>query len=349
LTQNLTPRPNRVQYLHTCFSLILLLTSLLTFTGCPLFPKEEEILAPPLKEPPQITYDTILIKKGLFEKKVECTGYFISVNQRNLCFTNRGGRLKALRVVPGDVVKKGDIVAELFTENLESQIKMEEIILRKTQMVYEAAVASQESKYNIERADLDMQLEKIKLEDLKRELSDSRLVAPLTGTVDYITEAKEGDYVEAFKTIVRVADVNNLQVGYSDSKVEEFRLGMRVEVEVDNGRQGAYKLTGKVVMTPENAPSDADEKTKRAVRISVAGIPKFVTIGTDAHLVLLQDRKQNVIVIPKNLIHNLGARKYVHILDKGLKKERDIETGAENQTEIEIAQGLNVGELLVDD
>lgn len=312
--------------------------------GCKLFPEEEQILAPPLKEPPAVTYDTIEIKKDVFEIKTECTGFFISVNQKSFYFKNRGGNLKQVYVATGDTVKKGDLLAEKITDNLESQIRQQEILLQKAQMDYELAVAADQSKYQIKRAELDVAMEQLKLDDLQRELAESRLIATTNGTVNFTTLAKQGDYIEAYKTIVTVVDDSNIQLEHTGNKINEFKLGMNVIVKLDE-----KTYSGRVVMTPANMPKNTEQEVVPSIRIKLNAIPKTVKIGDSAEITAIQVRKENVIVIPKNLIHSFGNRKYVHLLENGVKKERDIETGIESQTEVEIVKGLNVGDKLIND
>ncbi len=315
-----------------------------SFTGCKFFPKEERVLAPPLKEPPEVTYDKIELQKSTFEKKTECIGYFVSANQKNYCFKYKGGRLKQVYVVPGDNIKKRTLLAELITDNLESQIKQQEIVAQKSEMAYDLAVASEESKLSIKQAELNIKMEELKLEDLQKELAESKLYSAVNGTVDYITDDKQGDYVEAFKTIVRVADLSNIQLEYTGEKVGDFKLGMKAQVKIDDNI-----FTGKVVMNPENMPLNTDEKMVPLVRIKVNGVPKTVKIGDSAEITLVLIRKENTFVIPKSLTHYYGGRIYVHILENGVKKERDIETGAENQTEVEVIKGLSEGDILINE
>ena len=57
------------------------------FTSCTLMPVEEEVLAPPVKEPQKVEYETIEVKKGTIEKKIRCTGYFVSVATEDVFFS----------------------------------------------------------------------------------------------------------------------------------------------------------------------------------------------------------------------------------------------------------------------
>jgi hypothetical protein len=47
-------------------------------------------------------------------------------------------------------------------------------------------------------------------------------------------------------------------------------------------------------------------------------------------------------------LNSVGGRKYVNVLVDGLRVERDVVTGIENNTEIEILSGLDVGDQLID-
>jgi membrane fusion protein, macrolide-specific efflux system len=271
---------------------IFLLTAIFiifVFSGCSLIPKEEEVLASPLKVPPKITYDFIELKKGTIEQKVECTGYFISVKQSDLSFKNRSGRLKAVYVTVGDKVKKGDLLAELYTDELESQIKQQTIILQKTQMFYDAAVASEESNFNIKSAELNVELEKIKLDDLQRVLSESKMFSPIEGTIDYVTDARQGEYIDSFRAIARVADPYNLQLQYTGDNITDFELGMKVSVKVDDA-----VISGSVVATPSNLPRDVNEEIKKQIRIKLDKVPGDVEIGNSADITLMLAKKENV-------------------------------------------------------
>jgi len=107
-------------YNKKIYYLLIIMFVIIFTSSCSFIPREEEVLAPPLKEPPKITYDYIELKRGTIEEKVQCTGYFVSVNQKDLSFKNQSGRLKGIYVKLGDKVKKGDLLAELFNENLEN-------------------------------------------------------------------------------------------------------------------------------------------------------------------------------------------------------------------------------------
>lgn len=315
-------------------------------SGCYFFPKEEEVLAPPIKEPDKVTYETIEVKKGTIEKKIRCTGTFVSVSQKDLFYKDRGGRLKAIHVVPGDKVKKGDLIAEIETDTILNDIQLQEITLKKAQIIYDNAKARLDieggSKTDFEMAELDLEANLIKLNSLKTELERTKLFSPIDGEVVYLTDIKLGEYINAHQTVARVADPTQIQLRYSDDKVSDFSLGMKADVQIDE-----KKYTGEVVITPYDMPSDADEATKKSVQLKVENMPEGITIGSTATINLTLEKREDVIVLPKQVVNNFVGRKYVNVLKNNIREERDIELGIQSDTEVEVVKGLDVGELII--
>lgn len=316
------------------------------FSGCTFFPKEEEVLAPPIREPDRITYETVAAKKGDIEDVIRVPGTFVSVSQKDLYYQDRGGRLQETYVVLGDEVKKGDLIAELETDAIENDIQLQEIALKRAQIAYDNAKARYDieggSKTETELAQLDVEANQIRLNNLKRELERTRLVSPIDGKVAYMTDVKLGEYINAHQTVVRIADPTQLQLVYSQEKVSSFELGMEVEVEIDT-----EKYVGKVVMTPKAMPEDADEQLKSSVRMTVDNLPDDVSIGKTATIRLTLQKQSNVIIIPKQVVNNFGSREFVNVLKDNIREERDIEVGIKNNTEVEVIKGLEEGELII--
>ena len=71
-----------------CIVLVLMSMSI-TLSSCHLFPKEEEVLAPPLVEPAEITYSVLEVEKGDIEFSVSGYGVFVSVDESYVSFVCR--------------------------------------------------------------------------------------------------------------------------------------------------------------------------------------------------------------------------------------------------------------------
>ena len=328
-------------------SLILLITLITTvLSGCYFFPKEEEVLAPPIKEPDKVTYETIEVTKDTIEKTIRCTGAFVSVSQKDLFYKDRGGRLKEIYVTYGDKVKKGELIAELETDTILNDIQLQEIALKRSQIVYNNAKTRLEieggNKTELEMAQLDLEASQIRLSSLKKELERTKLVSPIDGEVVYLTDIKLGEYINAHYTVVRVADPTQLQLRYSEDKVSDFRLGMKATVKIED-----KDYIGEVVMTPSDMPIDADEVTKKSIQLKVDNLPEDISIGSTASINLTLEKHEDVIVLPKQVVNNFVGRKFVNVLKNNIREERDIELGIQSDTEVEVVKGLDVGEFII--
>lgn len=164
----------------------------MSLSGCFLLPKEEEVLAPPLIQPQEITYRTLEVKRGEIVDKLSVIGYFVYVDQEPLYFKHRSGRLKNIYVTYGDEVKTGTLLAELDTGNLELQIEQQEIRLKQRELSYERMKLRGADKYELEMSQLDIELAKLGLEQLQLEKMSARLYAPMDGEVVYIARVDPG-------------------------------------------------------------------------------------------------------------------------------------------------------------
>jgi macrolide-specific efflux system membrane fusion protein len=362
-------------------------------TSCGLFPKEAEVLAPPLKEPPKVTYSLVEAKRGNIENTARCSASFVAVNQSELAISTGGNRLRKIHVASGDIVKKGDLLVETDSTNLESQIHLKELEIQETQN--SRTLLRKASAYNLEMAemdianlkhqianaktvgeltnDLDLQLKKtilnkerdqtdndgkiqqmelslqklaIQLDDLKKSYTESRVVSPIDGEVIYIVDYQPGDYIDAYRTLVTVADPSKLQLRSSDADVGKLEIGMEAIVSIDGNDDITYM--GKVTMTPTEMPVNATEEEKKRAYFTVEGIPAETEIGTSAVATVMLAHRENVIVLPKSIVHTSGSQKSVQVMSNGVKKELNVETGLESGTDVEIVKGLNAGDKVID-
>lgn len=180
-------------------------------TGCSLFPKEEDALAPPLVEPEEITYKTEEARIGYIEDSVQRSAYFVPVMQKNLYFRYRSGRINTIHVSPGDMVNAGDVVAELLTDGLEREIQFQEITVDSckkaclyAEQLAEIEIKSAEDKLKSISAKLDNMLRNAsayaanEIENIQNEkLNQEILLAKLNLNHSNTIEMKKNDLLAA--------------------------------------------------------------------------------------------------------------------------------------------------------
>ena len=335
-------RPVTAAVLRTAGLRAAALASTMALAGCFLLPREEQILAPPLLSTPEIEYRVITAEPGVIEDRVTVGGVFIYPSQYSLKFRFRSGPLRGIYVGYGDDVVPGQLIADLDTDSLELEVRRQEIRLRKAELAFELAAARDADRFAREDAALDVELEKLRLQQLREELAKSRLTAPVAGEVVYIAPLGEGEPVEPFRTVVQIADPTEVLLSYSGPKRSEFALGAEVNVDI----RGDQYL-GEVVMTPLNVPRDAPEEMRELILMRVDDLPDEVEKGDTATVVLIRSRREEVIVLPRNLVQTYLGRRFVYVLKDGLREERNVEIGIQTPTQVEVAGGLEVGEEVV--
>ena len=191
-------------------------------------------------------------------------------------------------------------------------------------------------------ARLDVQLERLALDQLETELAKSTLRSPIDGEVVFVTRVFPGEPIGARQTVVQVADPRDLLFAYRGQRDDEFSLGREVTI---NLRGDTYP--GEVVMTPRNAPLDAPEEMRDVVLVRVDAPPEALTRGQTGTASMVTDRREDVIVLPSDAVQTYVNRRFVFVLEDNLRIERSVEVGLSTSTQVEIVDGLSVGETVV--
>ena len=321
--------------------LLAALSTALT-ASCFLLPKEEAILPPPLVEPPKITYRTLTVELNTMERRVVVGGAIVYPTQISLQFGERSGRLKEVRVRLGDKVTAGEELATLDTDTLRLDVERQRIRMRRAELSLERTAALGADRFQQEMSKLDIQMERLTLKQLETELEKSTLRSPIDGEVVFVTRVIPGEPISARQTVVQVADPRDLLFAYRGTRDDEFSFGRDVTI---NLRGDTYP--GVVVMTPRNAPLDAPKELRDTVLIRVDTPPESLTRGQTGTASLVTDRRENVIILPSNAVQTYVNRRFVFVLEDGLRIERPVEVGLSTSTRIEIVDGLSVGEEVV--
>jgi macrolide-specific efflux system membrane fusion protein len=321
----------------------ILLTGLaaLLLAGCFLFPKEEEKLAPPLMEPPKITYETFAVKRATIVDDFRVNANFRYTQEESLYF-HRGGRLLKSYVNSGDRVKSGQLLAELDADTLKYDVASQEITVQKAHLVADHTAALGRDRYEQQLAALDVKQSELTLANDKAELAKAQLFSPLDGVVDYVGAYAEGDSIDAYRTVLRVADPRVIELVYEGERTSDLTFGATVEV--------TYKdrvYTGAVTRSTKTAPVTASDAEKGYDIIHVKGLSASVQSGDSASIRVIVQRRDNVLVIPRNLVQTYQGANYVDVLKGGVRRQVPVEQGIVTMTDAEIINGLSEGDQVI--
>jgi multidrug efflux pump subunit AcrA (membrane-fusion protein) len=333
------PKQKNVRWLA---ALIMILASLLA-AGCNFLPAEEEILEPPMVEPSKVEYKTKPVERGNLVSQVNMSGFFFSNKQQSLSFEKTSGRLNDVYVKIGDNVKAGDVIADLEASSLVMQIQLQEINVEKSKLSLAQLRANNADYYSIKRAQLDLEQQQIQLDDMNKQMAATKIVATIDGQIIYLTSLAKGDWVNAFQEVARIADLGDLLLYTAFGQGGDLPIGVTVSVTY---KKETY--TGEVIANKTTMADDPNEKLRNAAIVRIqGGNPADAELGLDASVVYILAQRENVLILQRSLVQQMFGRRYVNVLEDGVRVEKDVEIGLTTDTEVEIVKGLNEGDLVI--
>lgn len=316
--------------------------------GCSLLPKEESTLAPPLEKPASEEIATVEASVGTIERSLSGNGIFESTEMAYHQFTQTSGRVEEVYFTAGDTVKKGDVLLQLESNGEDLEVLKKELELEKKQLALDEAKYSGNSK-KIRIAQLERDIAQKEYDAVNNELTDKALKAKMDGVIVFDGGIKAGDTIESYQMLYTVANPAEARLafsGTSDAYLKEVTVGMSADVIF---RNKTYK--GKVVQTPATAPSVEDEELKekysQQLYIELPEAPEDIQIGEKATVKIVLDKKENVVIVPKNAIREMLNEQYIHVLEDGVRIEKNVEVGISNTTETEIIRGIEAGDQVI--
>ncbi|MDO4302096.1 MAG: efflux RND transporter periplasmic adaptor subunit [Clostridia bacterium] len=210
-----------------------------------------------------------------------------------------------------------------------------------------------DSKTKYEQQKLTLQGLQDNLSDYEKDLSE--LVYSTSSTVNgKVTEVcvDEGTYTEENTVILKVADFNKLIVSAS---IEEYdapllELGQKV-VMTSDGLEGK-EYTGTITRindSAEAASTNMGTETAVPIEISVDNPDGVLKPGYNLDLEITILDKENILTISESSIQTDAKTntKYVFAVEGGIVKKKEITTGEESDTVVEVLTGLNEGDEVI--
>ncbi len=325
-------------------------------SGCYLLPDEEEVLAPPTVKASSVSYTTVTAKKKDLEKKIVATGTVTAERQYSLSYEKLSGTISKFYVRAGDSVKKGDVICDLDTYELDYQIEQTELNLKKAQLNVDMIYESGGTQAQIDSAYVDVQLIEKDLEKLNAQKEDSSLKAPIDGIVSSISSIRAGDNVSPGQEIAMVIDTSALYIAIKPDDLTKFDVGTKVQIRINENY-----YDGEVFMNPTALAEYQSQQQEDHNAVDDTGIsyeadtvyvrftddPPTEAVGQLADAVLVLDSVKDAIVISNNLIKNVDGEKVVYVLKNGEKTAVTVEVGLETGSQTEIVSGINEGDELI--
>ncbi|WP_274361301.1 efflux RND transporter periplasmic adaptor subunit [Paenibacillus thermotolerans] len=311
--------------------------------GCSLLPEEKGPLKPPLVKPAQATARTVDAKVGSIIRQISGSAYFVPtrISYHPLAGS---GNIESVNVWAGNTVKKGDVLLVLNNGDIDVELLQRELEYERKKAALEDAAKLGDDR-TLRIAKLDFELAKLLFDKTKAKAEKAVLRAQIDGIVTFVAELKPGDWVEAGRPLVAIADPEGMRLALNASGnpvMADVTVGMDAKIDF---KGKTYE--GKVTQTPRSAPATEDARLRdeyaKTIYIELSELPPDAELGALADVAVTVAKRENVIVLPKRGIRSYFGRTFVQIMDGEKRREIDVETGLENATEIEVISGLDAG------
>ncbi|URK86460.1 efflux RND transporter periplasmic adaptor subunit [Rhizobium sp. RCAM05350] len=327
----------------------------------------------------QSTAETVVTEvpvRGDIENSVTASGLLSPIKDVDVG-AQVSGQLKSLKVEIGDSVKEGQLIAEIDSASIETQIEIAEaelanleaqMIDKSAQVVLgsanltrqralvasngaaqsaldEAVAALATAEANVDALKAQVRKQQATLKDARISLGYTKIHAPMTGTI-VNTSAKEGQTLNANQTaptIVTIGDLSTMTVEaeVSEADVGKLKVGMDAYFTLLGQPGKRYPGTLRQI---KPTPSTENNVVLYYALFDVPNPEGTLMMNMTAQVFFVQSSAENVLTVPAAAVQ---SGEVTVVTATGAHETRKVETGIRNRVRIEITKGLSENDAVV--
>lgn len=280
-----------------------------------------------------------------FSQNMNYTGTF-APNREVLLMPQAQGEVTGVYFTEGSQVSAGQVLLNVDDALLQSQLIAAKAAYSTAKTNHDrfqnASTSEGISKVQVENSWLQMKSAESQLKQLEIAIAKCSYKAPFSGT---ITQRNvEVGSMAGQGSVGRLTDVSSLklEINVPESDILQFKTGTRVNVTTELYPGEAF---GGLV---EYVSNRGDESHNYQVKIRVPNSgKKALKAGMYGQVSLHQDLGKVALLIPRTALLGSVRKPQVYTVVNNRAILRDIVTGRNNGTHIEVLNGLNEGDKLV--
>lgn len=286
-----------------------------------------------------VAADVIICKSTMLNADIELNGTIVA-NEFVELHPEVAGRVVSLNVKEGGTVPRDMLVAKLYDDDLQAQLRKNQAQLniaqaneqRLKKLLDVNAVNQQEyDQVMAQVASLNADIDFVKAQIRKTELR-----APFAGRMG-LRNISMGAYVTPQTTITTLQANGGMKVDFNvpENYANLIKIGNSVQVEIEGK---SSKINARI-----NAIEPQINQSTRNLKVRATLSNNDVQVGAFAKI-LLPQVSRDAIAIPTNAIIPDTRDKKVFVLKNGKAKSVIVETGIRQKDNVEIISGLRVGD-----
>jgi RND family efflux transporter MFP subunit len=273
------------------------------------------------------------------------------------------GRVTAVRVKVGDLVRQGETLVEVDAELKEvsvdqarAQLQAAETNLEKARKDYErteglfktgdvADVELQGYRLAFHAAEAQQKSAFAGLRFAERQLSDTRITAPVTGSIAS-RRIEVGEMAVPGREVANIVDISSVKVKLSvvEEEIGKLRVGQKATLKLDAHPAKIFEGTVYTIGSKSESPNGHTYPVEVLVRNRGANVLKA---GMYARVDILSSIATKALSVSKESIVETGGKPAVFVAENGVARLRPITLGIRGAERYQVLDGLVAGELVI--
>ncbi len=251
---------------------------------------------------------------------------------------------------PGDRVRQDQVIVYLDNAEHENNVRIEAKKLNldiskneyeKQQSLYDKGGVTLRELKNSEQAYIEAQYN---YENALLQIGKMQIKSPFDGLIVDLPYYTTGSKIAAGQLMAEIMDYEQLYAEVNLPAKELTRVAMDQKVRFMHYSAPGDTLEGSVKhVSPAIDPETRAFKTQ----IIVNNSDLLLRPGMFVQVEIVVRSRENVVVIPRDIILTRRRGKTVFVMAKGAAEERAIKTGLENADQVEVTEGLSKDERLI--
>jgi RND family efflux transporter MFP subunit len=345
---------------------ILITIAALTLGCSSAAPTAKKSTPTPIPTPATAEKTTYIVQRGDITLVENIVGNVVPLVEKSLYFRT-DGRVKRVYIRQGDIVKNGQVLAELEElTSLKNQQAADQLNVQRAQIKLEIVKLQLEKfksryltpeqakydlpimQYQVDLAQLDFNEVNLRVTDLGQKILDAQIISPMDGQILYAS-LNEGDAIKAFDPKITVGDVSLLEIRASLDTEQAGKLYEGLPITFSKQGLPGQVFQGKIRSLPKANVSGEGGNQDSSTRISIDTEPIIASLesGDYVQVTVVLENKMGVLWLPPQAIRVFEGREFVVVKDGDMQRRVDLKTGLKTEERVEIIEGLSEGQVVI--
>jgi membrane fusion protein, multidrug efflux system len=292
-----------------------------------------------------LALEALIASPRTIDAEIEVPGTILA-NESTEIHPEVSGRVVQLNVNEGSFVAQGTLLAKLYDEDLQAQLKKLDIQLqiadqtekRQAQLLKIQGISQQDydlSLLAVHNLNADMDI-------VKTAIRKTEIRAPFSGKLG-LKNISPGAFVTPSTIVTTISQVTQLKLQFNvpERYGAQLKNGQNINFTIDGV---AKKFTAGIIATEAGIEEDT---RSLAVRALIKNKDKSLLPGAFAKVKLALEKSENAIMVPNSSVLPQGRLKFIFLYKGGKAKQTEITTGIRDSTNIQVMNGIKQGDTVI--